>query len=653
MSIQRPILLSIVAATLFAAQLPAEIIPASQLVDWTPGVTVGVIGGIPTDRNHIIDVTKSPYNADATGATDASPAINAAITAAAPGDVIYLPSGRYLTNSSIYIATKQITLRGAGESTVIDCAATGQGIYMGSGSDYQWAQPATGNNITAGLAKGSTSITLADASAFAVGQLVQISIGNDPSFPVISVHGYDYMRRQMVRITGKSGNTLTIFPRLYSDYGSGRLTTRVNIARQSGVGIGLEDFVIDSANRTQYVIFGEQCYNSWIKNVHSKNAKNVHMYFANSLNMEIRHCFLDVVGNGGSPNGSGIMWNTCSGGLFEDNIIYKAFPLIEVNHGSSGNVFAYNFLLDSRPGAGLDTNHGPHNNFNLYEGNIAPNIQADGYYGTVSEDTVFRNWLTGQQIDGSHGFALILNRMARRYAVVGNLLGTTSSDLPYSFGNPNLGNGSYVGTAQPSTGRDWADLHVFGTLSTRTDDVTGVITYTSGAGQIPSDRYPIDVVWSNGGRFNLTALATSATTLTVGTGPSAGSFGQPMPAQGSSLQVWPGALGFQELDLDVEATTLRKANWQAATQQIPSSEVITETLPSSLYRSTKPAFFGSLNWPAFDPSRPVLRNDTIPAGYRYMNNGQDPSGVSSPTPPSTTPSTTQTPLNARIYRMIQ
>ena len=40
-----------------------------------PGTDVGVVGGIPTTRTNIIDVTQSPYNADKTGATDAKAAI--------------------------------------------------------------------------------------------------------------------------------------------------------------------------------------------------------------------------------------------------------------------------------------------------------------------------------------------------------------------------------------------------------------------------------------------------------------------------------------------------------------------------------------------------------------------------------------------------
>ena len=91
----------------------ADLIPADRLADWTPGITVGVPGGIPTGRNHLIDVTKAPYNADKTGNTDAQPAILKAIADAKDNDVVYLPAGTYRINHGIDIRGKsRITIRG-------------------------------------------------------------------------------------------------------------------------------------------------------------------------------------------------------------------------------------------------------------------------------------------------------------------------------------------------------------------------------------------------------------------------------------------------------------------------------------------------------------------------------------------------------------
>jgi hypothetical protein len=89
----------------------AEIIPPDRKTDWTPGVTVGVPGGIPTNRSHLIDVTKAPYHADNTAAADAQPAIQKAIADAKENDVVYLPAGTYRTDLAIARGSKsKITL---------------------------------------------------------------------------------------------------------------------------------------------------------------------------------------------------------------------------------------------------------------------------------------------------------------------------------------------------------------------------------------------------------------------------------------------------------------------------------------------------------------------------------------------------------------
>ena len=68
----------------------AELMPAERKTDWTPGVMVGVPGGIPS-RTKLVDVTQSPYNADRNGGSDASKEIQKAIDQAGANDVIFLP----------------------------------------------------------------------------------------------------------------------------------------------------------------------------------------------------------------------------------------------------------------------------------------------------------------------------------------------------------------------------------------------------------------------------------------------------------------------------------------------------------------------------------------------------------------------------------
>lgn len=95
------------------------LIPARRLVDWSNcGVTGGISqyldgSGHANERATaaFLDATEAPYNADRTGATDSTAAIQAAINAAASG--VWLPVGLYKVSSILYLKSN-ITLRGAG-----------------------------------------------------------------------------------------------------------------------------------------------------------------------------------------------------------------------------------------------------------------------------------------------------------------------------------------------------------------------------------------------------------------------------------------------------------------------------------------------------------------------------------------------------------
>lgn len=591
-----------------ASAFSAELIPADRRVDWTPGVAVGVPGGIDqyiAGRTDVIDVTQAPYHADRTGATNAQPAIQAAINAATNGKVVYLPAGTYRIDQTLTLGPRQsgVTLRGAGTKTVLVNRTANTGIYVGSGSDYRWAYPKTGNVVTAGLARNSTTLTLGDTAAFRVGQMVRLRVDNDPALPVVSVMGYEGLRRQFTRVTAKTATTLSVFPPVYADYGPRAV---VNAAQLQGEFIGIEDLLIDSSNATgTFTIWMQQCYGSWVKNVTIRRSRNYHIFVNDSLHCEVRECYLDELNHTGS-NGAGLLVNTVSGSLFENNVIYKAFPLIEVNHGSSGNVFAYNYLEDSRPGVAINSNHGPHNSFNLYEGNVSPNLQADGYFGSVSHDTIFRNWLHGRQPGATAGsWVLSLNRFVRAYSLVGNILGDPA--LPRvndgtSFGNPNMGNSAFIGSAPP-----WTDGWKVapGTLSQSGQTITAsqAVFTASHAGTFILTPHDNILSWISKVIDARTVTVTASRTVS-----------------GVGYILAPGPAGYQGLDTGVKSTLLRKANYSTYTGNIPAAETLDGgTLPASLYRTSKPAWFGNLPWPAFDPFNPKPSATAIPAGVRFLN----------------------------------
>jgi hypothetical protein len=111
--------------------------------------------------------------------------------------------------------------------------------------------------------------------------------------------------------------------------------------------------------------------------------------------------------------------------------------------------------------------------------------------------------------------------------------------------------------------------------------------------------------------------------------------GTPLPAQGTTISIGPGSFfdypngSYQEKDLDVAATLIKKGNRYVNDNSFDSLDG--DALPSSLFRTGKPIWFGTLTWPPYDPVTPRTPNVTdIPAGYRYVH-GVDPP-MPAPTP---------------------
>ncbi|MES2986221.1 MAG: fibronectin type III domain-containing protein, partial [Patescibacteria group bacterium] len=616
-----------------------ELIPTIRRTDWEPGVTVGVTGGIDqyiSGRTNLIDVTQSPYNADDTGATDASAAIQAAINAAGNGDVVYMPAGTYRLENSLYAQNKSnFTLRGAGRDQTFIDAISGSISLRGTGVEILYPIAP----VLSGAYKGSTEFTVADVSSYNVGDMVFINTLNDFDLPVIAPNGGSRLRTQMSRITAVSSgsNTISIFPAVIQDVHPTETTVMAIPSVQMVSNVGLEDFSFDASNgAVQVGITLDGIYNSWVKGVKVSGVSNYGIRVASSLKCEIRYSEVEFASVG--SNKAGLLSGNMNSCLIEDNAFIDAFPVIEIN-GSVGNVISYNYMIGSS-----NTNHGPYSDYNLYEGNYAQEFKSDGYYGGEGNATYFRNYVSG---------FFVGKRFSRNFNYIGNIA------TNYSFGQPNIGNGSSDGFALQSQGQYWKDWNptdgptIAGTF-TKASSTAGSINIDSHENAVRMFEYmqdlgctgtatvmvgcyhPASLDWGYGrddDQFRWTiATAIDLTTDTIQLSvlyPS----GVALPNSGTYAGLWPRSEGLQELDMEVNLTSIRKNNY--IVDGIPAMEALSngETVPDSLYYDSKPGWFYNLNWPAFDPSQPTPTAASIPAGYRYLNNGLDPGGVDS-TPPS-------------------
>ena len=661
-------------------------VPSTAQGWWTPNTAEGTPGtGIPggfeqylaggaSDRavtGTVIDVTQAPYNADPTGVASVSTAVGAAWTAASPGDVIYFPPGTYRFESSA-INTQykdDVTIRGASSSTVTWVIATTSNVI-------QWGSPGEANQspqtVTGTKTKGTTTLTVSDTSGYTVGDHVSIAYENETNNtriqagapPVWTSLGWPEARKLYAKVTGKTGSTVTIDPGLPAD--ATNLTLKVYryaLAGDSWItsGVGIENISISFASSSHplavfQVTTGEYC---WFYDVRflnwSMNASNgscISLFSA--YRCQIQKCYFNASESVSSDGAIGVGSMTSS--LIVDNIIKGGFETWVYDNGNSvNNVYALNYA----PGL-KSIFHNAHPSQNIVEGNYAYMHQSDGYHGSSSDNVLYGNFFYGGGTGSTGWWSIILNRFKRRYVIARNFLGedgVTTGRIGWGFPNFNLDATGFAGPtglsdqvgeqdySQPgygiyeytivsgdvSAGDFWADWEITGTLTTRTSDTVGVFT-VSGGNWFTGDTGTGGQIWpriwwtskasgigSIGGSQAGTVTAVSGSQVTI-------SFASgTLPDQGTAVQLYTGPGGSQEKDLDVQPSSLEVHNYYgngSGTGSIQASSG--DTFPASLVWSSKPAWFGSLDWPPFDVDNAATADpERLPAGYRQINGNED------------------------------
>jgi hypothetical protein len=439
---------TIVLSLVFSKLALATIIPANRLAQWQGNV------GVPGDIPNITTVYKTltPQNTLAQ--------INAAIASCPPNRVVKLAAGTYNLNGQIYIGGKNnMVLRGSGVSTVLVFSGS---PYMGNiyveTPNKAWVPGATNlpftANWTGGYAQGSTSITLSTTNGIGVGSYIwldQLDDGNDVgsnrSIEGCSICGRGKGQRsqqQMVKVTGISGNTVTISPPVQMpNWRSPQSPQAFAVGALSG-GVGIEDLRIIGTKSKPGAGYGANiCFsfapNSWVRNVSSENEYLGHPYPENAAThvmiyysgfTTVRHCYFYGTKTA-SDLSYGILIMASSNNLIEDNILEKiALPV--VIGSASGNVVAYNYTKTNfyqAPATYMTQSfwcHDAHSCMNLFEGNYGTGVRADSFHGTSGYNTVFRNRFTGfetlAQTNGN--FPIQTDSYNRYWSYAGNVLGT-------------------------------------------------------------------------------------------------------------------------------------------------------------------------------------------------------------------------------------
>ena len=163
-------------------------LPADRATVWDPGITVDGKTGkalgpdrLPVRTKIYTTLKASNYG---NGSKDATNAINAALAACPAGSVVMLSSGTFLVNSGIVsIAKSDIVLRGAGAGVtkLIRTNGAKMGSYQPGAAmpnvivgASRWPHPdnSTSESLTADSANGTFQVTIANASGFVAGKKV-------------------------------------------------------------------------------------------------------------------------------------------------------------------------------------------------------------------------------------------------------------------------------------------------------------------------------------------------------------------------------------------------------------------------------------------------------------------------------------------------
>lgn len=450
----------------------ADIVSSERLYPWAAGVTVGVHGGIQNRTTIFTNMT----GLDNTGATDVSAALDAALTACPSNQVVYLPAGTFRVDSVISLSDSDdgVTLRGAGLGVTIIKSYVPSGYATIEWGTTDWPIPVPSHAITSGADANSSNVVVASTAGIAIGNMVRIG-QTSPDY-VFTTGSATNLQHSMHLVSATNATDVTLWPPLpLTLTNSPTISVYTKVVRGSSV----EDLTFDLSNADVASIYALQWWGGWIENVEVTGSDTRQMWF-NTFNAgEIRECYTHGTRSSG-PGHEGIdFYGACCWNLVENNTSSNGgFPGIILGDGVGGcvgNVVAFNWVdsIDSGStvaGAAFSVNHAPHNMFNLFEGNVGQMFQSDGYFGSASHNTVFRNYLSGTYTTNIVWQRSIdLCRWSYFFNAAANVLGTTNqtftysttnngfnSPLIYRFGFPNMGNMAYTGSNPPTT--NWAGL---------------------------------------------------------------------------------------------------------------------------------------------------------------------------------------------------
>jgi len=303
----------------------SNLLPADRRTVWNPGIP----GGIP-NRTTVCATLRAPSG-------DATAAIQSALDACPNGQVVQLTAGTFKIGSGPIFLTHGITLRGAGagETLLTKPSGTNEAVVV---IGRRWKKATASVNLTATAVKGSTSVSVSSASAFATGQLVLLDKTSEGG---VSYYSGDcdascqgWFARptrpvsQTMEIASISGNTVSFTTPFHIsfDVAHGAQMTAFDAAAVKNA--GLENLKVHGGEGGDGGgnIYLELAASSWVQGVESEWSVGASVRLYNSLRCVIRDSYFHETPDP-NPGGAGYgidISMASSDNLIENNISWPS-----------------------------------------------------------------------------------------------------------------------------------------------------------------------------------------------------------------------------------------------------------------------------------------------------------------------------------------
>jgi lysophospholipase L1-like esterase len=213
---------------------------------------------------------------------------------------------------------------------------------------------------------------------------------------------------------------------------------------QSSHYVGIRDLTIDATSTTYsgttWCAEGYNLADSWVYDVVFKSCANTTLYGFQMAQSDWHSNYIYNSGQSSPSTDNSAMNFTGGSNFIGNNICHNCHLALILNGPASGNVIADNFMVNDFTGNAVLFNaifdgHGNGDDYNLFEGNIAPSEVQDQPHGTHLMETWYRNFLPGWEscANGNCGSSTaktdqlepVMDLSFDRYKnYVGNILGT-------------------------------------------------------------------------------------------------------------------------------------------------------------------------------------------------------------------------------------